>query len=323
MNELEHLRVGLIGYPLAHSRSPQMQQAAFDALNLAVRYELWETTPDALAARVAALREPGYLGANVTIPYKSAVALFLDEITPQAQAAGGAVNTITRIETPDGVRLIGDNTDITALLQIIDEHGAIPSSFTQSQAQSGPPFAKKEGKEQSLAERPYALILGAGGAARAAIGAARMRGLIPWLVARHLASAQEALADMRCDPAWAISLDDADALVAALPQARLLINATPVGMAGTGAEDTTPLSAALLHRLPPGALVVDMVYNPLETPLLRAARTLGQRTLSGVTALLYQGAAAFTLWTGQSAPIEAMRATLLRSLGVPPETPDV
>ena len=108
-------RLGLIGHPIAHSRSPAMQQAAFDALGLPARYELWDT-PDvtALAGQVAALRQPDIVGANATIPWKEAVAPLLDDLDESARRIAGAVNTITRAETEQGVRLTGHNTDAPA-----------------------------------------------------------------------------------------------------------------------------------------------------------------------------------------------------------------
>ncbi len=111
--------VGLIGYPVGHSRSPAMQQAAFDALGIAARYLLWETPPDALAERIASLREPDMLGANVTIPYKTAVAPLLDALASSALRAGGTVNTIVR---GDDGRLTGHNTDVAGVLQVLDAH---------------------------------------------------------------------------------------------------------------------------------------------------------------------------------------------------------
>ncbi len=103
--------VALIGHPVAHSRSPSMQQAALDAFGLRARYELWDTDPGDLERRIAQLRSPGMLGANVTIPYKLAVAPLLDELAPSVTAVAGAVNTIVRAEAPHQIRLIGHNTD--------------------------------------------------------------------------------------------------------------------------------------------------------------------------------------------------------------------
>jgi shikimate dehydrogenase len=273
--------VGLIGYPVGHSRSPAMQQAAFDALGIPARYLLWETPSSALAERIASLRAPEMLGANVTIPYKTAVVPLLDALASSAKQAGGAVNTIVREH--DGT-LTGHNTDVAGVLRVLDAHTA------------------GDGKtEQSL------LVVGAGGAARAAWVAARERGMALRVAARNPTAAHEALDALGLSPAEVLALDDHEAMTRALAASGALINATPVGMENPLAS---PLPAALLAHMPPNALVFDMVYAPPETALLRAAQSLGRRTARGLEMLLEQGAAAFQLWTGQPAPVAVMRAAL-------------
>jgi shikimate dehydrogenase len=257
-----------------------MQQVAFDALGIAARYLLWETPPDALAERVASLRAPDMLGANVTIPYKTAVAPLLDALAPSARQAGGTVNTIVR--DADG-RLTGHNTDVTGVLRVLDAHSA-------GDAGQSP------------------LALGAGGAARAAWAAARERGMALRVAARNPVAAQEALNTLGLPLTKVIPLDARDALIEALAASSVLINATPAGM---GDPLASPLPVELLSHLPAAALVFDMVYAPPETALLQAARALGLRTAAGLEMLLEQGAAAFQLWTGQPAPISVMRAALL------------
>jgi shikimate dehydrogenase len=268
-----------------------MQQAAFDALGLRARYELWDT-PDAaaLAGRVAALRQPDMLGANVTIPWKEAVAPLLDDLDDSARRIAGAVNTIIRTETTQGVRLTGHNTDAPALDQTLDELGA-----------------------WSDAQRM--LVLGAGGAAQAALGVAFMRGVEPWLVARRVEPAREAMAKLATrlpvPERWrdhVIALDDLGVLRAALGESQILINATPVGVGDSGAS---PLPLDLLAALPSGAAVLDLIYAPPETTLIRTARARGLRAEGGLPMLLYQGAFAFTLWTGQPAPLDVMRRALI------------
>jgi len=312
-----------------------MQQAAFDALGVAARYELWDTPLDQVAAQVARLREPGYLGANVTIPHKAAVIPYLDAISPQARALAGVVNTITREETPAGIRLIGHNTDVLALVHLLDEqqagHGPADAPVEASSIAESTPLAPADqiGKLHALNARTgmvgqagRLLILGAGGAAQAALGAALLRGMEPWVAARRPAAAREALAalyarqpDASLLPsdwqAHALDLNDAEALGQALRATRVLVNATPLG---TRDPDAAPLPSALLRLLPEEAFMLDMVYNPPETALVRAARALGRRASGGFDMLLYQGAAAFTLWTGQSAPVAVMRAALNASL---------
>lgn len=292
-----HVRYGvLIGHPVVHSRSPAMQQAAFDAAGIEARYEVWDTSPKKLADRIAALRRPEMLGANVTIPHKTAVMPLLDSVVPEALRHAGAVNTIVRQETPAGVRLVGHNTDVTALRRVLAEHDAWTGGRRM-------------------------LVLGAGGAAQAALGVARMEGAEVWVAARRVDAARAALdalwrrehseaREAPCPDEWlahGLDLADEDALAPALAQTNVLVNATPVG---TRDAEAIPLPAALLRQLPASAFVLDMVYNPPETLLVRTARSAGRRATGGLTMLLYQGAEAFTLWTHHDAPLRVMRAAL-------------
>ena len=314
--------IGLLGHPLGHTRSPAMHQAALDALGIAARYEAWDTPPDALAARVAGLRAAGMLGANVTIPYKTAVLPLLDEVAAQARQVAGAVNTIVREETPQGVRLVGHNTDVVALLRILDEQQA----WTRGQDDERRDDGQERGQERGQsAAPPRLLVLGAGGAAQAALGVARLRGAEAWVAARRIEAARATLhvlwqreAPMPHPPAlpdeWqprALDLTQPAALADALRQTDILVNATPVG---THDANATPVPLTALRALPPWAFVLDMVYNPPQTALVRAARARGLRAMGGVTMLLYQGAASFTLWTGHPAPLAIMRAALEASL---------
>jgi shikimate dehydrogenase len=267
-----------------------MQQAAFDALGLPARYELWDTPDEkGLAERVAALRQPDMLGANVTIPWKEAVAPLLDDLDKSARRIAGAVNTIIRTETEQGVRLTGHNTDARALDRTLDELGAWVNARRM-------------------------LILGAGGAAQAALGIAFMRGVEPWLVARRVEAAWEALANLATrllvPEHWrdhVLAPDDLRALRVALTESQILINTTPVGVGDT---EASPLPLDLLAALPSDAAVLDLIYAPPETAFVRAARARGLRAEGGLPMLLYQGALAFTLWTGQPAPVDVMRRAL-------------
>lgn len=304
-------RVALIGRSLAHSCSPAMQQAAFDALNIPARYEVWDTTPGDLRKRAEALRQPEMLGANVTVPYKVDILPYLDTLASSARRLAGAANTIVREDTPQGVRLVGHNTDVTAILRLLDE-------------------------QQVWTPGARALVLGAGGAARAALGAAQLRGARPWVAARKRAQARAALeglyarqADIIASPAppsvsgalpqvsthdikrQTLALDDLDTLAGTLAETNLLINATPVG---TRDPSAAPIPIELLRHMPRNAFVMDMVYNPPETALVRAAHAAGLRAVGGFSMLLYQGAESFTLWTGVEAPLAVMRAALESAL---------
>lgn len=272
------MRVGLIGYPVSHSISPKFQQAAFDASGISARYEAWEVPPERLGEVVASLRDPGYLGANVTLPHKQAVRAFLDEIDPVASAIG-AVNTIVRA----GDRLIGYNTDTVGFARSLRDD------------------AGTELNAQTIG------VVGAGGAARAVVaavlggGAARLI-----LAARRVEQAEALLGDLaplnRSGTAvQAVSLAEAGSRLA---EVAILVNTTPVGMAHRADEHELPIPAEILR---PDVLVCDLIYNPPRTPLIKAAGARGARTLNGLPMLVYQGAAAWELWTKQAAPVKLMR----------------
>ena len=268
--------VGILGYPLAHSISPAVQQAAFDHYGLPVRYEAWPTPPDALGDEVSKLREEKYLGASVTIPHKEGVGVYLDGVDAWA-ASIGAVNTIVR----SGRLIMGYNTDAYGFIESLKEIGGLD------------PQDKR------------VLVLGAGGAARAAVFGLAKEGISSLIIAnRTLHRARSLVEDIRGSIAHvsAVSMDEA-ALEESSATADLIVNSTSVGMAHGDAEGRTPLDARLI---PPGALVYDMVYNPSETPLLNEARKAGARTLGGLPMLIYQGEAAFQRWTGRDAPVEVM-----------------
>lgn len=285
----ELLHVGLIGHPVAHSRSPAMQQAAFDALGIAARYELWDTAPEDLAARVAQLREPHILGANVTIPHKQNIVPLLDQLAPAAEQVAGAVNTVVREQRGGRARLVGYNTDVAGLEALFLEATTWPAGRR-------------------------VLLLGAGGTAQAVAGLAVREGAAALMVAARRVEAAAALvravsARLGRPPATSetFAVDDDGALAAALARCDVLINATPVGMEDAAAS---PIPEALLRRLPAGARVLDAVYTPPETALVRAARAAGLVAVNGLPMLLHQGAAAFELWTGHAAPLAVMRAAL-------------
>jgi shikimate dehydrogenase len=273
---------GLIGYPVAHSLSPRMQEAGFRALGIDARYALWETPASQLEARVHSLRAPEMYGANVTIPHKEAVLPWLDEIDPQAQRIG-AVNTIVN----RAGRLVGYNTDAPGFLRALREQG-------------GPAF--------SLQGR-RALLLGGGGAARgAAVALLESQIGLLTILGRNEERLATLVAHLRQQnahhPVQGLLLDSAEARQA-LCTADIVVNTTSVGL--KPGDETLLIDAGLL---PASALVMDMIFNPPQTPLLRAAAERGCSTLNGLPMLLYQGTLALELWTGQNAPEEVMRAAL-------------
>lgn len=277
-------RAGIIGHPVEHSLSPVFQAAAFAHCGLDVVYERWDTPLADLPARVEFLRDPAVLGANITVPHKEHVLSLLDEVGGLA-ARAGAVNTIVN----RGGRLFGFNTD-------------------------GPGFVAALRQEAVFepAGRTF-LLLGAGGAARGialALAEVRASAIHIWnrtpdraaLLAADLGPPASPLAEPP-------SLQGYDCLV----------NCTTIGMQGGPNPSASPIS---LETAPPGLLVVDIVYAPLETPLLRAAASLGLPTLGGLPMLIYQGALAFEHWTGLPAPVDVMfaaaRSELARRHGGPP-----
>lgn len=273
---------GLIGYPVAHSLSPQMQEAGFAALGIAARYELWETPASELEARVNSLRSPDFLGANVTIPHKEAVLPWLDECDAQA-ARIGAVNTIVNRQG----RLVGYNTDAPGFLRALQER-------------AGPGFDLR-GKQ--------AVLLGSGGAARgAAVALLDSHVASLSILGRTGARIEALLSNLRQYAGQSILrgalLGTSDA-AQILSRGDVLVNTTSVGLK---AGDQTALINVEL--LPSFALVMDMIFNPPLTPLLRAASERGCMTLNGLSMLLYQGTLALELWTNQRAPVEVMRAAL-------------
>ncbi len=266
---------GVLGWPVAHSRSPAMLNAAFAAAGVDASYVRFPVAPDALADAVRGLRALGIAGANVTVPHKTSVLPLLDSVDDAARAIG-AVNTVVRGE--DG-RLHGLNTDASGLVRALVEAGA-----------------RLEGAR--------ALVLGAGGAARAAIYGLAGAGAEVTVAARR----QEAARTLWHD---ALSLSDDTGLRTALTRADVVVHATSATLLGDDDRATRLFLAQLpLEALRPGTLITDLVYTPRDTALLRAARAHGARTLDGTAMLLHQGALAFERWTGLPAPLEAMRAAL-------------
>lgn len=276
--------LGIIGYPIGHSISPVFQQAALDALSIGAEYRAYEVRSDAVGGFVDSLRSAGVRGVNVTVPHKEAVMPFLDEVDGWA-AEAGAVNTIVN---RDG-RLIGYNTDGYGFLRALRESGGLE------------PAGKR------------ALILGAGGSARGVVQALIRAGAGRLDIANRTANRAVALAELataRGAPAKAVApasgaLDDAAA------SAALIVNCTSLGMAHGPDETASPLAAA---QIPAAALVYDLVYNPLLTPLLQEARRAGAATLGGITMLVYQGAASFELWLERPAPVSVMMEAALAAM---------
>ena len=279
--------LGVFGYPVEHSLSPPMHNAALARLGLSYIYVPFPVMPRALEVALRSLGPLGIVGINLTIPHKERALELVDEVTDEAREVG-AVNTVHCV---DG-RLIADNTDGRGFYAPLREAGF-------------------------EARGCRAVVIGAGGAARAVVfRLAREGAETIWLANRTRGRAErlaEAVADAGygADRVRPLALDDSERLERAIQGAELLVQTTRVGMhPETDAEPPAPVQA--LHR---NLFVYELVYNPMETRLLAEARRRGCRTLGGVKMLVYQGAAAFERWTGIWPPTDVMEAAVIESLG--------
>jgi shikimate dehydrogenase len=256
-------RLAVLGHPVGHSRSPAIHNAALAALGMAEEwsYEAIDVAPDAFEARVRAMPGEGFAGANVTVPHKGAALALADELSETAREIGAA-NTLVLA----GEEIRAENTDADGLLN------ALPAS----------PAGKR------------ALVLGAGGAARAVVWALLREGaeVTVWnrteLRSRHL-----------CEELGGTPVSDPDQAAY-----ELIVNSTAVGLGGEDPFAELPLDPALFA---PGQTVVDMVYGSKPTSLLRAAGMSGSATVDGLEILVQQGALSFEIWTGRKPPLDVMR----------------
>jgi shikimate dehydrogenase len=258
----------VIGDPVRHSLSPALHNAAYRALDLDWVYVAFEVPSGKSADALAAVRGLGLVGLSVTMPHKEAVAAQCDALTDDATALRSA-NTVTR--WPDGT-LLGSSTD--------------GDGFIRSMRDAG----------HDIEAGARVLLVGAGGAARAVALACGRRGARVTVAARRpdAALAAAALAGGEVVP-W----DDRDDAVAT---SDVVVNATPVGMGG---DDALPIAAASLR---PALVVADLVYHPLDTPLLAAAAAGGAQTVDGLGMLVHQAALQVECWSGREPPVATMRA---------------
>lgn len=269
---------GVIGNPVEHSLSPAIHNAAFQKLGLNFVYLAFRV--EAIGEAIKGLRALGnFRGASVTIPHKVAALPFLDAVEPTARHIG-AINTIVA----EGGRLTGYNTDATGALRALREGGV-------------------------ALKGQHVVMLGSGGAARAIAFALGTEAGIDRLTLLGIDERERtALAqDLQLKAGLTVQaapLDEAT-LRKILPEAQVLIHCTPMGMSPNVQGTSVP--APLLHA---GLTVMDIVYNPRETRLLREAKAAGCRTIPGLEMFLHQAAAQFELWTNQAAPTDVMRAVL-------------
>lgn len=275
--------VALLGWPVRHSLSPAMHNAAFRETGLDLVYLALPTPPDELPTVVRALGAVRAAGANVTVPHKETVLPCCDELSAEA-ALVGAVNTLSW--NADG--LVGDNTDAVGLAQVLRE-------------------------DLGLGASTATVVLGTGGAARATVVAIGRLGGAVTVVGRRPDAAQQ-LADLAA-AAGSPEVDAVDVaeerwVRAALERSDLVVNATPLGMD----EERLPEP---FHELHEGQIAYDLVYNPPETPFLRDARARGAEGHHGLGMLVAQAAASFRAWTGREAPTATMSAVATAALATP------
>lgn len=273
---------GLLGYPVEHSLSAAMHNAAFQAVGLDWRYTLHQTAPDKLETMIRRCVEDGYEGWNITVPHKESMVRYLDHTGVEVRATG-ACNTV-RVQ--DGL-LRGYNTDVAGFLAGLDAAGGI---------EPGSPV----------------VMLGSGGAARAVAWALATAGHNVRVLARNAEQAASLANSLQASAHLDIrygSLDEAT-LSSTLDSAALLVNCTPAGM--WPHTKVSPLPDGV--QLPAHLLVYDLVYRPRPTLLLENAKKAGCRTQDGLAMLVHQGAAAFKIWTGLGAPVEIMKQACLNAL---------
>lgn len=275
---------GIFGWPVEHSFSPLMHNSAFKSLGMDCIYVPFPVIPENLGKAVEGIRGMGISGVNVTIPHKSNVIKYLDIISPEAKLIG-AINTVTN---RNGI-LTGYNTDAMGFVKSL-------------QIDSGTNPAGKR-----------VMILGAGGAARAVSIQLALSGVqeitIVSRAVEKITSLSQTITGELGIPVKGIEWEK-EVLSRCLETTDLLVNATPLGMY----PNTNEMPPVEVDLLPSHALVCDLIYNPGQTLLLRKAAERGLITLNGIGMLLYQGAIAFELWTGQEPPVKIMRDALTKAL---------
>lgn len=279
MAGMERVRqFGLLGWPIAHSLSPVMQEAAFRHFGIAARYVRVPVISDELGACVQRLRNDGWDGWNVTVPHKRSVIPFLDEVEPMALRMQ-SVNTVVRV----GDRLVGSSTDGYGLEKALLEAFGLQVPGCRI------------------------AFVGAGGAVRAVAGHLALAGARRLTMLNRTIENANQLADAiaALGSSCSLSVAPLSAAAVALQDHDVVVQGTSLGLDD---RDPLPLDPA---ALPAGVPVFDMIYR--DTPLIRAARDRGHPVADGLAMLLHQGALAFHRWTGKEAPVEVMRAALLEA----------
>lgn len=268
---------GIIGYPVRHSLSPVMHNAAFEYLRINAIYLAFEASPKNLKVALEGIKVLGVLGVNVTIPHKEAVIKYLNWVSREAKLIN-AVNTIVN----KGGRLLGYNTDAYGFIKSLKED------------------LKFLPKGKSI------FVVGAGGAARAVVFSLAMAGAKRIILTDK---ADEKALELACEAELTTGCDcialkiDSRGIKEMVLNSQLLVNATPIGMKE---QDPAVINPLFLHK---GLCIFDLVYNR-DTKLLKIAKSKGIKSVGGLNMLLYQGAKAFGLWTGKKAPLAIMKKAI-------------
>ncbi len=273
----------LIGNPVEHSMSPKMHNAAFQKLGLDFIYLALRVDNNRVKEAIEGLRAMNIKGANVTVPHKINAMQYLDEIDPIAQNIG-AINTILN----NNGYLFGTNTDGIGAIRSLNEEGI--------------DFNNKK-----------IVMVGAGGVARPISYnlAPKVKEFVLFDIVPSSVETLTSELNEKIDGSIRGFKSDPEVIANEVKDADIFINATPIGMHPNIDESILPKE---LHR--EDLVVFDVVYNPLETKLLKDAKTAGAKTVSGVMMLVYQGVAAFELWTSQKAPVDLMKQMVLKGLGL-------
>lgn len=279
-------KFGLIGYPLSHSMSKVIQEAAFESIGAEGTYEIMETEQEDLISRLKYIRANKFNGFNVTIPLKVPITLFLSGVDNVANVVGSA-NTI---KVMDDSTLFGYNTDVYGFVEAIPEE------------------IRKEIAGKDVA------ILGSGGAARAVgVGVAILKAKKIDFYARNIINASEMVSTLRENfPNTQMNCKQIEGITD-LSQYKMLVNSTPIGMRSK-AMGLSPIDEDIVKTMDKESVVYDIVYNPLKTELIKYAKKHGIKTIQGLDMLIYQGAKAFEIWTGKKPDTLKMKIAALEAM---------
>lgn len=277
-------KLGIIGFPLGHSMSAIIQKAGFESLGLDVTYDVMETPPEDLIDRIKNLKRNDYNGFNVTIPLKVPVSLFVNEIDDDANIAG-CVNTV-KIDSDKN--FYGYNTDIYGFMSAIPKTASLKGTA--------------------------GAILGTGGASRAAAVGLIRKGVSQIdFYTRNVINSQQAINYLRDKFSDVVFSAHQIQYAKDFSKYSILVNATPIGMRGF-AMDESPVDYEALATMNKDSYVYDIVYNPIDTVLIKQAKKLELRTIEGLDMLIYQAEKAINIWSGKSPDVQTMKIAALKSL---------